>query len=64
MTDHTCDKCGKPLNPVNWETVRVGDRFEGRTYKLCSECAELVDSTLRKVMGCDGHVKKQQIRGL
>lgn len=58
MIDHTCDKCGKPLNPVNWQTVRVGDRFEARIYNLCGACAELADSTLRETMGCDGHVKK------
>ena len=58
MIDHVCDKCGKPLDPVNWRTARVGDRYEGRAYKLCGVCAELVDSTLRTMMGCDGHVRK------
>lgn len=58
MIDHVCDKCGKPLDPVNWQTARVGDRYEGRAYKLCGVCAELVDSTLRTMMGSDGHVRK------
>ena len=25
-------KCGKPLNPVNWQTARVGDRYEERIF--------------------------------
>lgn len=58
MIDHACDKCGKPLNPVNWWTARVGDRYGGRFYKLCDECAELVDFTLRSMIGGEGHVRK------
>lgn len=58
MIDHTCSRCGKPLNPVNWFSASIGDRFESRTYKLCDECAALVDSTMRFMMGCDGYVRK------
>jgi len=58
MIDHTCDKCGKPLDPVNWQTARVGDRYEERVYKLCGVCAELADSTLLTMMGCEGRVRK------
>lgn len=58
MINHTCDKCGKPLDPVNWWTASVGDRFGGRSYKLCGECAELVDSTLLAMIGGEGHVRK------
>lgn len=58
MIDHTCDKCGKPLNQVNWWTASVGDRYGGRFYKLCGECAELADSTLLAMMGGEGRVRK------
>ena len=61
MIDHTCDKCGKPLDPINWQTARVGDRYEERTYKLCSECAALACSTLRAMMG-EGRVRKAVMR--
>ena len=57
MIEHICNKCGEPLNPVNWWTVRIGDRFMSSTYKLCDKCAELVDDTMRSMIG-KGHVKK------
>ena len=58
MIDHVCDKCGKQLDPVNWWTASVGDRYGGRSYKLCGECAELADSTLQAMMSGEGRVRK------
>ena len=57
MIDHTCDKCGEPLDPINWWTVRIGGRFVSRTYKLCDKCSALVDYTMRSMIG-KGQVRK------
>ena len=57
MIDHTCDKCGEPLYPINWWTVRIGGRFVSRTYKLCDKCSALVDYTMRSMIG-KGQVRK------
>ena len=57
MIDHICNKCGEPLDPANWWTVRIGDRFVSSTYKLCDGCAALADYTMRSMMG-KGQVRK------
>jgi len=49
-TEHTCAKCGKRLNPVNWWTAGVYDRFDGEKYKLCDECAEQVKFAMQAVI--------------
>lgn len=57
MTDHTCAKCGKQLNPVNWWTAGVYDRYVGEMYKLCNECAEQVKFVMQTVIETDGDVE-------
>lgn len=55
-TDYTCAKCGKPLNPVNWWTAGVYDRFGGEKHKLCDECAEQARFAMQAVIEMKGHV--------
>ena len=39
MSEHVCERCGKPLDPVNWWTLSLRDRYGGNDYKLCKLCA-------------------------
>lgn len=55
-TDYTCAKCGKQLNPVNWWTAGVYDRFGGEKYKLCDECAWQVKFAMQAVIKMKGNV--------
>ena len=55
-TEHVCAKCGKQLNPVNWWTAGVYDRFGGEKYKLCDECAEQVKFAMQAVIEMKGNV--------
>lgn len=56
-TDYTCAKCGKQLNPVNWWTAGVYDRFGGEKYKLCDECAHQVKFAMKAVIEMSGEVE-------
>lgn len=55
-TEHVCARCGKQLNPVNWWTAGVYDRFGGDKYKLCDECAEQVKFAMQAVIEMKGDV--------
>lgn len=48
--NHVCDRCGKTLNPVNWFTVGVTDRYGGSKWKLCGDCAAYVEDAVRKAV--------------
>ena len=51
MSDnHVCDRCGKPLDPVNWWTAGVTDRYGGSKWKLCGDCAAYVEDAIRKAV--------------
>ena len=54
---HVCAKCGKPLNPVNWRTAGVTDRFGGQTFKLCDTCGEAIGIILEWVVLKDKEVR-------
>ena len=46
-TEHVCAKCGNQLNPINWWTASVTDRYGGQTFKLCKPCAMSVSSAMQ-----------------
>ena len=52
--DHVCAKCGKALDPVNWWTAGVTDRFGGQTFKLCNLCAMAVSFGVQAMVKGDG----------
>lgn len=54
--EHVCAKCGESLNPVNWWTVEVRDRYSGTRKKLCRECAKQVAFAIKAVIKLDGEV--------
>lgn len=55
-TEHVCAKCGKQLDPVNWWTAGVYDRFGGRKYKLCKLCAMEVSFAMQAVIASKDEV--------
>ena len=46
--NHVCERCGKPLNEVNWWTASIGDRYDASKWKLCGDCATYVEEAIRK----------------
>ena len=48
--NHVCDRCGKLLNPVNWWIASVGDRYGKDKWKLCVDCATVVEEAMRKIV--------------
>lgn len=64
MTNHICAKCGKQLNPANWWTAGVYDRFGGEKHKLCNECAEQVSIVLTDALNeVADNIKSEYKRG-
>ena len=62
-SNHVCAKCGKPLNPMNWWTAGVTDRFGGQTFKLCEPCAMSVSFAVQSVIAMDGEVGGVVMKG-
>lgn len=54
---HVCAKCGEPLNPVNWWTAGVTDRFGGQTFKLCDTCGKAIGIILEWAVLKDKEVR-------
>ena len=48
--NHVCDRCGKPLDRVNWWTASIHDRFGAIKWKLCVACAVIVEEAIRKAV--------------
>ena len=61
-TDHVCAKCGKQLDPVNWWTASVTDRYGGRSFKLCKPCAVEVSFAIQLIISVDGYVEGVEMR--
>lgn len=55
-TEHVCAKCGKQLDPVNWWTASVIDRYGGQSFKLCKPCAESVSFAMQSAISMGDEV--------
>lgn len=43
-----CDMCGKSMHPGSRKTMRLGNMLYTKSYDLCSDCFDKIQSMLAK----------------